>query len=234
MLNEAFRVLAITPARGGSKGVPRKNIRSMAGKPLLQYTVEAARGCPLITRYVINTEDAEIRAVAESLGVEVQSRPEEFWHDNTFQEVDRLLQWAVADFESRKGRVDVVVLLYPTSPLRPTQAITDCIDLVLNKGYDSALTLREDRSYLWERVDDGSTVRPVNYDPKKRGPNQLEGWNQWIENKAVYAMRRDLLMETGCRLGGRMGYVEMGRLESIDIDTQSDFLLAEQLLLLRE
>jgi len=234
LLNEAFRVLAITPARGGSKGVPRKNIRSMAGKPLLQYTVEAARGCPLITRYVINTEDAEIRAVAESLGVEVQSRPEEFWHDNTFQEVDRLLQWAVADFESRKGRVDVVVLLYPTSPLRPTQAITDCIDLVLNKGYDSALTLREDRSYLWERVDDGSTVRPVNYDPKKRGPNQLEGWNQWIENKAVYAMRRDLLMETGCRLGGRMGYVEMGRLESIDIDTQSVFMLAEQLLLLRE
>jgi len=234
LLNEAFRVLAITPARGGSKGVPRKNIRSMAGKPLLQYTVEAARGCPLITRYVINTEDAEIRAVAESLGVEVQSRPEEFWHDNTFQEVDRLLQWAVADFESREGRVDVVVLLYPTAPLRPTQAITDCIDLVLNKGYDSALTLREDRSYLWERVDDDSTVVPVNYDPKKRGPNQLEGWNQWIENKAVYAMRRDLLMETGCRLGGRMGYVEMGRLESIDIDTQSDFLLAEQLLLLRE
>lgn len=227
-------IFAITPARGGSKGIPRKNIKPMAGKPLLQYTVEAANACPLITRHVVNTEDAEIRAVAESLGVEVQGRPEDFWHDNTFQEVDRLLQWAVADFESREGRVDIVVLLYPTAPLRPTQVITDCIDLVLNQGYDSALTLREDRSYLWRRTDDSASVEPVNYDPKKRGPNQLEGWNQWVENKAVYAMKRDLLMETGCRLGGRVGYVEMSRLESIDIDTPDDFALAEQLLLLRQ
>jgi len=226
-------ILAITPARGGSKGVPRKNIKPMAGKPLLQYTVEAARACPLITRHVVNTEDSEIRAVAESLGVEVQGRPEDFWHDNTFQEVDRLLQWAVADFETREGRVDIVVLLYPTAPLRPTQAITDCIDLVLNRGYDSALTLREDRSYIWHRLDKGASVGPVNYDPKKRGPNQLEGWNQWVENKAVYAMKRDLLMDTGCRLGGRVGFVEMSKLESIDIDTPDDFVLAEQLLIAR-
>lgn len=225
--------LAITPARGGSKGVSRKNIRPMAGKPLLQYTVEAARDCPRITRHVVNTEDAEIRSVAESLGVDVQDRPEDFWHDNTFQEVDRLLQWAVADFESNEARVDIVVLLYPTAPLRPAQAITNCIDLVLNQGYDSALTLREDRSYIWRRTDDGATVEPANYDPKTRGPNQLEGWNQWVENKAVYAMKRDLLMETGCRLGGRVGYVEMSRLDSIDIDTPDDFALAEQLLLLR-
>jgi len=227
-------ILAITPARGGSKGVPRKNIKPMVGKPLLQHTVEAARACPLITRHVVNTEDEEIRAVAESLGLEVQGRPEEFWHDNTFQEVDRLLQWAVADFESREGRVDIVVLLYPTAPLRPTQAITDCIDLVLNQSYDSALTLREDRSYLWRRTDDSASVEPVNYDPKKRGPNQLEGWNQWVENKAVYAVKRDLLMESGCRLGGRVGFVEMSKLESIDIDTPDDFVLAEQILLARQ
>ena len=229
-----MEVLCITPARGGSQGVPRKNIKPMAGKPLLQYTVEAASACPLITRHVVNTEDAEIRAVAESLGVEVQGRPEDFWRDNTFQEVDRLLQWAVADFESREGRVDIVVLLYPTAPLRPTQAITDCIDLVLNQGYDSALTLREDRSYIWKRLDKGATVEPVNYDPKKRGPNQLEGWNQWVENKAVYAMKRDFLMDTGCRLGGRVGFVEMSKLESIDIDTPDDFALAEQILLARQ
>ena len=226
-------ILAITPARGGSKGVPRKNIKPMAGKPLLQYTVEAARACPLITRHVVNTEDEEIRAVAESLGVKVQGRPEEFWHDNTFQEVDRLLVWAVQDFEARHGRVDVVVLLYPTAPLRRTEAITGCIDLVLNQGYDSALTLREDRSYIWKRLDKGATVEPVNYDPRKRGPNQLEGWNQWVENKAVYAMRRDLLLETGCRLGGRMGFVEMSKIDSIDIDTPDDFALAEAILTLR-
>lgn len=226
-------VLAITPARGGSKGVPRKNIRLMAGKPLVQHTIDAARACPLIDRYVVNTEDAEIRRVVQDLGVETQDRPEEFWHDNTFQEVDRMLVWAVSDLEAKGATIDVVVLLYPTSPLRTTAAITDCIDLVLNQGYDSALTLREDRSYLWRKVDAGITVEATNYDPKKRGPNQLEGWNQWIENKAVYAMKRDLLMETGCRLGGRIGHVEMSKWQSVDIDTPDDFLLAEQLLLLK-
>jgi CMP-N,N'-diacetyllegionaminic acid synthase len=225
-------VVAITPARGGSKGVPRKNVRPLLGKPLLQYTIEAAQACALIDRYIVNTEDDEIRTFAQNRGVETQARPEEFWHDNTFQEVDRLLQWAVQDLESRGGRVDIVVLLYATSPLRRTQHITDCIDLVLNQGFDSALTLREDRSYIWER--DSGTVRPVNYDPKARGPNQLEGWNQWVENKAVYVMKRDLLMAAGCRLGGRIGCVEMSKLESIDIDRLEDFRLAEAILQMRE
>ena len=225
-------VVAITPARGGSKGVPRKNVRPLLGKPLLQYTIEAAQACALIDRYIVNTEDDEIRTFAQNRGVETQARPEEFWHDNTFQEVDRLLQWAVQDLESRGVRVDIVVLLYATSPLRRTQHITDCIDLVLNQGFDSALTLREDRSYIWER--NSGTARPVNYDPKTRGPNQLEGWNQWIENKAVYAVKRDLLMAEGCRLGGRIGCVEMSKLESVDIDRPEDFRLAEAILQMRD
>jgi CMP-N,N'-diacetyllegionaminic acid synthase len=227
-------VLAITPARGGSKGVPRKNIKMLSGKPLIQHTIEAARACPLIDRYVVNTEDEEIRRVAESLGVETQGRPEDFWYDNTFQEVDRLLRWAVRDLEERGAKIDIVVLLYATSPLRRTRDITACIDLVMNQGFDSALTLREDRSYIWRRIDQGAEVCPVNYDPRKRGPNQLEGWNQWIENKAVYVMKRDLLMETGCRLGGKIGYVEMSKLDSIDIDLPEDFRLAEMIMEMRE
>ncbi len=206
----------------------------VAGKPLLQHTIEAANACTLINRLFVNTEDTEIREIAEALGTEVQSRPEEFWYDNTFQEVDRLLTWAVADLESKGAIIDIVALLYPTAPLRQSTAIEECVDLVANQGYDSALTLREDRSYVWRRLGEGKTVEPVNYDPKKRGPNQLEGWNQWVENKAVYVVKRDLLMESGCRLGGKIGYVEMSKLDSIDIDTPDDLLLAEQLLKLRQ
>jgi CMP-N,N'-diacetyllegionaminic acid synthase len=223
-------ILAITPARGGSKGVPRKNIKLLAGKPLLQYTVEAAKNCPLIDRYIVNTEDAEIKQFAESLGVETQGRPEDFWHDNTFQEVDRLLYYCVDDLEKKGAKIDIVVLLYATSPLRKAEYITECIDLVKDEGYDSALTLKEDRTYIWKRVGDNRQVEPVNYDPKKRGPNQLEGWNQWVENKAVYVMKRDLLIETGCRLGGKIGFVEMSKLESIDIDKHEDFILSESII----
>lgn len=223
-------ILAITPARGGSKGVPRKNIKPMAGKPLLQYTVEAAQKCPLIDKYIVNTEDDEIRKFAKTLGVETQGRPEEFWYDNTFQEVDRLLCYCVKDLEATGLKIDIVVLLYATAPLRKTEHITNCIELVLNHGFDSALSLTENRSYIWERTGNKNEVRPVNYNPQKRGPNQLEGWNQWVENKAVYVVKKDLLMETGCRLGGRIGYVKMSTLESIDIDTPQDFKLAEYIL----
>lgn len=229
-----MKIFAITPARGGSKGVPRKNIKPLAGKPLLQHTVDAAQACPRIDRYIINTEDDEIRSTAKALGVETQSRPEDFWYDNTFQEVDRLLQWSVRDLEEKGAVIDIVVLLYATAPLRKTEHITKCIDLVQNRGFDSALTLVEDRSYIWERKgSESNEVMPVNYDPAKRGPNQKEGWNQWVENKAVYVMKRDLLMETGCRLGGRVGFVEMSKLDSIDIDTLDDFKLAERILEIR-
>ena len=225
-----MNVLAITPARGGSKGVPRKNIKLLNGKPLLQYTVEVVQKSKFITKYIINTEDEEIREVAHALGVQTQGRPEDFWYDNTFQEVDRLLQWSIKDLEQKGEKIDIVVLLYATAPLRKAETITQCIDLVLNQGYDSALTLKEDRSYIWKRIDNINGVEPVNYDPKKRGPNQLEGWNQWVENKAVYVMKRDLLMETGCRLGGKIGYVPMGKMESIDIDLPEDFILAETIM----
>lgn len=228
-----MRVLGITPARGGSKGVPRKNIKLMNDKPLIQHTIEAAQSSPLITDYIVNTEDDEIRTVVERLGVKTQGRPEEFWYDNTFQEVDRLLVHSVNEFEKEHGKVDIVVLLYATAPLRKSKYITECIDLIISQGCDSSLTLCEDRSYIWKKEDNtlvNSTVKPVNYNPQKRGPNQLEGWNQWIENKAVYAMKRDLLLETGCRLGGKIGFVEMSKLESIDIDRIQDFILAEQIL----
>lgn len=239
--------LGIIPARGGSTGIPRKNLRLLDGRPLLAHTVEAAQRAATLDRVVVNTEDDEIADVARSLGVAVQGRPEEFWHDNTFQEVDRLLEWAVADHEREAGRVDVVVLLYPTSPLRPSSAIDATVRLVTSGGCDSALTLVESRQYLWRRTvatahetiptpdgDELGAVAPTNYDPSRRGPNQLEGWNQWIENKAVYAMRRDLLMETGCRLGGRIGGVRMSRLDSIDVDTPDDLALAGAVLRSRD
>lgn len=225
-----MNTVAFTPARGGSVGVPRKNLRPLAGRPLLAHTVAAAQASASINRYIVNTEDDEIANVARELGVEVQPRPEDFWHDNTVQEVDRLLVWAVSQLEEVGYAVDVVVLLYATSPLRGPDPIDATVDLVASGKYDSALTLREDRTYLWRRVEQGDEVAPVNYSPANRGPNQLEGWNQWAENKAVYACTRDLLVETGCRLGGRIGSVVMDRLDSIDIDRPDDFAIAEAIL----
>ncbi len=221
------RVLAIVPARGGSRGIPRKNLQLVGGKPLVALAAAQGLRAKQITHVLVSSEDEEIRAVAEKAGAMIMNRPEEFHHDNSIQEVDRLLVWTVREFEKQEGKVDVVVLLYPTAPLRDVETIDEAIGLVLNDKADSVLSIYEDSSYLW-RVD-GPRASPTNYDPKTRGPRQKEEWNQWVENKAIYAVRRDLLLDTGCRLGQRIGYVQMRKIDSVDVDSPEDLELVRML-----
>lgn len=220
-------VYAFIPARGGSKGIPRKNLADLAGEPLIAHAIEQAKQSHLIDHFYVSSEDAEIRSVAEQYGADTITRPDEFIHDNSVQEVDRLLKWTVLELESQGHKIDIVVLLYATSPLRQVETIDAAIRLVSDSGFDSVLSLYEDTTYLWER--DGEIVSPSNYDPATRGPRQKENWNQWAENKAVYAFKRDLLVNTGCRLGGKIGYVEMPKWRSVDIDKPEDLELVRKL-----
>ena len=223
----APKVYAIIPARGGSQGIPRKNLADLAGKPLVAHTIAQAQAAERVTQVYVSSEDAEIREVAAGYGASVIERPDEFIHDNSIQEVDRLLKWTVLELESQGHEIDIVVLLYATSPLREVATIDAAVRMVAEEGYDSVLSLYEDTTYLWKLA--GDTATPTNYDPATRGPRQKENWNQWAENKAVYAFTRDLLVETGCRLGGKIGYVEMPKWRSVDVDKQDDLELVRAL-----
>lgn len=222
-----MKTLAIIPARGGSKGIPRKNLQLIGGIPLVGHAIIQAQKCPRIDTVLVSTEDDEIAQTARSFGAETMGRLDEFIHDNSIQEVDRLLRWTVLQLEERSIRHDVITLLYPTAPLRDVESIDAAIRMVTEEGYDSALSLYEDSTYLWERR--GDEAAPVNYDPALRGPRQKETWNQWAENKAVYAMQRDLLVDTGCRLGGRIGSVIMPKWRSVDVDSPDDLELCRAL-----
>lgn len=228
-------VLAISPARGGSKGIPRKNIIDLCGKPLIAHTIQQAQACPLIDAYLVNSEDEEIRSVAEKWGAKTMTRPDIYAHDQILQEVDLLLRWTTEQFEKENPgtSVDVVVLLYPTAPLRDVASITKVIDLVANQGYDSALSLYSDDRYLWSADFENMTVSPRNYDPNKRMPRQKESWNQWAENKAIYAMRKEVLFSVG-RIGVKTGFVEMEKWRSIDIDEPVDLEMARALYLAKK
>jgi len=221
-------VVAIIPARGGSKGIKRKNLKKLAGKPLVVHAIEQAMSCENIHRTIVNSEDAEIREVAKRYGAEVMSRPEELYHDNSVQEVDRLLRWSVLELEKQGDSINIVVLLYPTAPLRDVATIDRAVKMVVDEGYDSVLSLYENPIYLWRQV--GDTCEPTNYLPEQRGPRQKEDWNQWAENKAIYVMTRNLLVTTGCRIGGRVGSVEMPRWQSIDIDSEDDLKIVSLLI----
>lgn len=217
-------VYGIVPARGGSSRIPRKNLREIDGEPLVSIAAKHGLDAERVDHVIVNSDDEEIRAAGAEVGAEIMDRPDRYTQDDSVQEVDRLLQWCVKELEDDGRQVNTVVLLYPTAPLRTIDTVDDAVRKVTEGRYDSVLSLYESHDYHWERTD--GTVQPTNYEPEKRGPTQQEDWNQWVENLAVYVMTRDLLLETGCRLGGDIGYVEMPEWRSVDVDTPSDLELA--------
>ena len=137
------RIVGIIPARGGSKGIPRKNIKLMLGKPLIQHTIEAALASKRIDEVYVSTEDYEIASISESLGTQIIDRPEELAGDNvsTFD--------VMKHAEETLNSPDVLVVLQPTSPLRNAQEIDKAISL-LEPDVDTVVGVCELKKYQWD------------------------------------------------------------------------------------
>jgi CMP-N-acetylneuraminic acid synthetase len=135
-----MKVLGIVPARGGSKGVPRKNVRLLGGKPLLQFTAEAAAASRRLTRLVASTDDPDIASVAAACGLEVPFlRPGELAADST--PMIAVVRHAVSAVEAAGDRFDAVCILQPTCPFRTPGEIDRCIDLLASTGADAVVTV---------------------------------------------------------------------------------------------
>src|ERR687888_1463258 len=130
-------VVALIPARGGSKGIPRKNLAPVVGRPLLAWTIDAALGSRTVTRTVVSTEDDEIAAAARELGAEVLARPPELAADDT------PMQPVIAHAVEELGAPEVLVLLQPTSPLRRAEHVDEAVELLLGSGADSVVSVVE-------------------------------------------------------------------------------------------
>jgi CMP-N-acetylneuraminic acid synthetase len=231
--NSTRNILGVIAARGGSKGVPRKNIRLLAGRPLIAYTVSAARGCDLLSRVIVSTDDDEIATVAEACGAEVPfRRPAELATDRARQ-IDVLIhatQWV----EEHEGRpCDAIVVLQPTAPLRETADIDGAIRLFLETGADSVITLSptiHGHPYYTYRLD-GDRPEPF-VPPRERDSADVRQAfpAAYVRNGAVYVVGRDVLVERRSLYGASCrGYV-MPAERSINIDTPLDWKLAELLL----
>lgn len=201
-----MKTLAVIPARGGSKGIPGKNIKPIAGKPLLAWTIERALAAKTVDRVVVSTEDAKIAAVARKWGAEVVDRPKRLATDK----VDTLpvLQHALAVCPA-----DVLVLLQCTSPIRRPGLIDLCVKKFRAESADSLGTVYADRSYEY------GVDMPRRQDIKPR----------LVDNGNVYVMRADLL-RGGDRYGKKLATVITTRAESVEIDDAFDFWLAGEIL----
>ncbi len=223
-------LFGVIPARGGSKGLPGKNLRELGGKPLIAWTIEAARGSRLLSRTIVSTDDPAIAEAARSFGAEVPFlRPPELARDDS--DMLGALQHAVRWLESSQGvRPDLVVLLQPTSPLRGAREIDECARLVLETGADSAQTVAQDRRHPWHRflLKDGR-LSPLF--PEAEGfSRRQEAPPVYFPTGAVYAVRTATLMKENSLRGGDHRGLVTSIESSVDIDEAWDLRLAETIL----
>jgi len=217
------RTVCIIPARGGSKGVPRKNLRPLCGRPLLAHSIGHALEADSVGRTFVSTDDAEIAALTRSLGAEVIDRPVAISGDTASSE-SALLHALEFLRESEGYRPELVVFLQATSPLRAQGDIDAAVRTLLDHRADSLFSACVSHEFLWRAGQGG--MAPINYDPGKR-PRRQEMAPQYRENGSIFVTRREVLESTGSRLGGRIAVHEMSLLDSLQIDTEEDFLLIE-------
>ena len=219
-------VLCVIPARGGSTGVPRKNLRRLSGMPLLAHTLEHARAAKCIQRIVVSTDDGEIADLARARDAGVVIRPPELSTDTASSET--AIAHALDSLKRAQGYApDVVVFLQCTCPFREADDIDRAADVVLRGDADSVLSVVPFHGFLWTRGDDAIGM-PLNYDPGCR-PRRQDMPPTFRENGSIYVFTTELFQRTGVRVGGRIAMHVMDEMAALDIDSELDFQLAEAL-----
>ena len=225
-----MKIVATICARGGSRGVPKKNIRLLCGKPLIIYTIEAAWKCKLINRIIVSTDDHEIAEIAREAGAEVPFlRPKELALDNTAKLP--VLKHAIQFLESQEGyRADIIVDLDPTSPLRTEEDIEACINMVIAGKADNVISVvaaRKNPYFNMVEIRDDK-VRLVKQLDRTVARRQ-DAPEVYDLNASIYVWQRDALMNNETiYLDGTAIYL-MPRW-AIDIDDETDFEFVEFIL----
>lgn len=224
-------VLGVVPARGGSKGVPGKNIRPLAGRPLLEYTARAARESGVIDRLVLSTDSREIADAGRRAGLEVPFlRPAALAADDT--PMLPVLRHAIDTLAAGGWEADVVVLLQPTSPLRRPEHIRDAVARLRETGADSVVTVVEVPRHLSPdyvmRIDDG-VLRPFLPEGAHITRRQ-DARPAYSRDGTVYAFRRATLDRFGNIYGDDCRPLIIDPAESLSIDSPADWDAAERLL----
>ncbi len=225
-----MEIFGFVPARGGSKGIPRKNLQLLNGKPLIAYTIKEALASS-ITRLLVSTDSEEIAATSLELGADVPFlRPDDLARDNSIIE-DAMID-ALKCLEHKEGyRPDIIVLLHPTTPLRRTRHIDEAVLLLKEKGADAVVSVSAPMEHPGDMVywnDRGEMRFLLDFMP---GKTQRQDYPDYqFLNGVVYAFTRESLMRNKSRYGEKTIPYFMRQIESIDIDSMDDLLIAEALL----
>lgn len=219
--------IAVIPARGGSKGISKKNIQDLCGKPLIAYSIEAALQAEMVDRVFVSTDDQEIAEVSCDYGAEVIQRPSDISGD--FASSESALLHVLEKLDQEEGyHPDLLVFLQCTSLLTLPVDIDGTVQSLLDQKADTAFAAAPFHYFIWSQNSDGEMVG-VNHDKIKRLMRQQRK-NQFIEAGAVYVMRVPGFLEQNHRFFGRTVMYEIPEERCFEIDEPIDLLIAEQLI----
>jgi len=224
-----MNILAIIPARGGSKGIPKKNVKSFAGKPLISHSINVANKSTYITRIIVSTEDIEISEISMEYGAEILDRPQNLAGDDS-STIDVILHSLNLLKLNENYIPDIVVLIQPTSPLRLIKDIDDSIKLFINNNCDSVISVCEvEPSPYWGLKIEKNYLKPA------FGEKYLESKRQdlpklYVPNGSIFISKPQIIKKfSSFQTEKTMAYL-MPPERSVDIDNDLDFIFAEFLM----
>lgn len=224
-------ILGIIPARGGSKGIPNKNIRLLAGKPLIAYALEAAKASGIVDRLVLSTDSVAIADLGKSLGIEVPFlRPASLAQDDT--PMLPVIEHTVGEIEKTGWFPAVIMLLQPTAPLRKPEHLVEAISLLEETGADSVVSVVEIPQHFSPhfamKVDSGRLVHFL--EEGRNITRRQDVLPAYSRDGTIYAVKRDILVKERTIYGNYCCPLILEASESINLDTLEDWELAEHTL----
>lgn len=222
-----LQAVAIIPARGGSKGIPGKNLIDFCGKPLIAWSIEQALGAPGISSVWVTSDSEEILSVASKFGAQTIVRPKEISGDTATSESAWL--HALDEIESKKGKSDLVVAMQATSPLRESSDLNRGLKDLEEGGFDSLFSCGPlEDFFIWGRDSKGELEsRTYDYKNRKRRQDITE---QYVENGSFYIFKPWVLRELNNRLGGKIGLTKMEFWKTFEIDSLKSLEMCEALM----
>lgn len=217
-----MRTACVIPVRGGSKGIPRKNLMPIAGEPLVVWTIKQALAVPNL-RVIVSTEDSEIAAVSRAAGAEVIDRPMELAQDTTASEP--VIEHVIETLTRRGERPDVVVFLQATSPVRLPGTLARALAEFEASGADSMVGVVPETPFLWNLTHPATADYDFTNRPRRQeiAPKEMK----YRENGSIYVTRTEIYETLHNRLGGHIELFELAEIEATDIDTPAEFAVAE-------
>ena len=215
-------IIAIIPARGGSKGIPNKNIIDFLGKPLIAHTIEYVKQSTLVSEIYVSTDNKRISDISKQLNVQIIDRPKSISGDNATTEstIEHALQVI--------PKVEIIILLQATSPLRPKNSLDTAIKSFLDNKYDSLLSISPNHDFIW-KINGNECVPQYNIDKRVRRQDILKSNKLYRENGSIYICSKKFFLKSKNRLGGKIGYIIFDDIYGYEIDEHKDLNLLQKL-----